>query len=41
MGLMLWMSCYFKDLIHFEKKGIIVPQISFEKFNSLNGRSSQ
>jgi hypothetical protein len=29
------MSCYFKDLIHFEKKGIIVPQISFEKFNSL------
>jgi hypothetical protein len=30
------MSCYFKDLIHFEK-GIIVPQISFEKFNSLAG----
>ena len=26
-----------KDLIHFEKKGIIVPQISFEKFNSLAG----
>ena len=26
-----------KDLIHFEKKGILVPQISFEKFNSLAG----
>ena len=27
-----------KDLIHFEKKGIIVPQISLEKFNSLAGK---
>ena len=27
-----------KDLIHFEKKGIIVPQISFEKFNTLAGK---
>jgi hypothetical protein len=28
------MSCYFKDLIHFEK-GIIVPQISFENLIAL------
>lgn len=27
-----------KDLIHFKKKGIIVPQISLEKFNSLAGK---
>lgn len=28
-----------KDLIHFEKKGIITPQITFEKFNSLIGKN--
>jgi predicted GH43/DUF377 family glycosyl hydrolase len=28
-----------KDLIHFEKKGIIVPQITYEKFNQLTGAS--
>jgi predicted GH43/DUF377 family glycosyl hydrolase len=28
-----------KDLIHFEKKGIIVPQITYEEFNQLTGAS--